>query len=802
MKKGDAVVLPAHAPPVLQIAAEELRYYVGELTSRPLPIISPGEEEAYPGTLYRIEDLKPLAKTYDEMLANMKAGRLPSGSPVYPTVISLYTMRLPDGVNVEREGRAVVFRAWPYRNVAYSVFEFLRRQGVIWAYPDAHSDYVPRGKGVDLGVLPVRYRPAADWRYANFDLGAFSGVPLSDDLKFFLRNYDSDWDALRTALNHDEEVPPLPQRAICARDKVNPDYAEGFDGYPENFNAVIPARVLARHPDWCGMAADGRRLPPNKGGPTFCLTSPGAIEFVANKVLALVGDNRQCMVKFNLLPNDGCSYCCCERCLEKYKPLEQPMLPYVPGTSFVASDAYYYFVSEVAKRVAARAPCARIGALAYADAHAPPRKIDKLPDNVWVEVVQYGSRNLPMSSPENAAMRDCQETWARKCGHLTNYEYALIHGEWSVPPMPIPSVGAIVDRSKFLHRIGAWNGGTQSWLKCLPHNPWNHYAYGRMMWDVNPTAEQVTEEFCRAYYREAMTPMLAYYRTLEKHLIENNVNLQDFGYDQGPHPDAFLPPLVEKLRSSLADAARTAASWYVKRRVKTAADDLEWGIAKSARRSMDRATAMANGKKLYVCRRRQGAITIDGRLDDEGWKNANVASDFCTPGGNLRVADSQQTEFRMVWDDKQLYVAARCFNPKMQAMKETDSVWGTDHLEWLLVPESTYVAHLYQTAVSPYNRVFGPDRRFHDQWHRDLDSHVEGLQTAVERGDKCWTCEMALPLKALKEGPPKPNDCWRVNLCREKGHGLEQSSSWSPLLVQVWNTYRDFNFVVFEGDHP
>ena len=49
--KSDAVVLPANAAEVLQVAAEDLRYYVGELTGRPIPIIDPGQEGEYPRTI-------------------------------------------------------------------------------------------------------------------------------------------------------------------------------------------------------------------------------------------------------------------------------------------------------------------------------------------------------------------------------------------------------------------------------------------------------------------------------------------------------------------------------------------------------------------------------------------------------------------------------------------------------------------------------------------------------------------------------------------------------------------------------
>jgi hypothetical protein len=69
----------------------------------------------------------------------------------------------------------------------------------------------------------------------------------------------------------------------------------------------------------------------------------------------------------------------------------------------------------------------------------------------------------------------------------------------------------------------------------------------------------------------------------------------------------------------------------------------------------------------------------------------------------------------------------------------------------------------------------------------------------VQRADGFWTCEMLLPFKALREGPPRPKDYWRANFCRNAGNGVEHASSWSPLPYGMWHAYRDFDFVVFEG---
>ena len=799
-RKGDAVSLDKGAPELLRRAAEDLRYYIGEITGNPIPVITPEAESEYPGTIYRIEDLKAFAPDYPTMLVNLQSGKLPTGGPLPATVVSLQTLMLPDGVNVERDGRRVVFRAWPYRNVAYSVWEFLRRQGVRWVYPDDHGDTVPTGKGVDLGILPLRYRPSADLRFANFPIPQSEYYPPTEAFLYFVRNgYNADWNPIRQFLGQHNEVPPIPAAQLRDAKDVKPENKEGFEGSPHNFASLIPNRILDEYPDWCGMTADGKRLPPDKGGPaTFCLTSKGAIQYVADKVLDWVGDNKECRVKFKMVPMDACNYCQCEECQKLYRPYEKPDLAWVPGMDYTVSDAYYHFVSEVGKLIADKAPGVRIDALAYADALSPPRKIDRLPDNVWVQVCQYGSRNLPMSSPANATMRQCMETWAAKCAHLQVYEYALIEGEWMELPMPLPSIAAIVDRSKFLYKLGAWNGGTQSWTHCLPHNPWNHYAYVRMLWNVSQDASSIRDEFFKGYYQEVARPMLAYYRTFEEQLLKNNVDLQNFGYDQGPNPAAFPPEVVAAMGKSLDQAKQVAKSWFVKQRVETARKDFDWAVPASLRRSMDIPTALKVGKKQYLCGRRTGEITIDGSLDKEAWKAAPVSGGFIKPKTFEPAPGSAQTEFRMLWDDDALTIAVKCWNPNITSLKETDAIWGpnTDSVEIHLVPEKSYTAAYYQFAVSAFNRTFGPVRCFHDQWHKDTEWKGVGIKTATQRGDGFWTCEVSVPFKMLKEGAPRPGDSWRANIARNYPGG---ASCWSPLQFGAWGLYRDYNWVTFGG---
>jgi hypothetical protein len=562
---SDAVVLATNAPPPLRFAAAELRYYIGELTGRPIPVVAPERTNDYPGTLYTIVDLAPLATNWAAMEANRKAGLLPI-----------------EEVNVESAGRTVLFRAWPYANVRASVWAFLEQQGVRWLYPDPHGDVVPADKGVNLQGLPLRFTPSATRRSANFDLSAFGTQPDNPAFLFWWRNgYRSSWKGAGAVLGG-AEVPP-PPHLLCPPAQWPEDYKEGFDGYPHNFNAVVPDRLLKQHPEWWGMpkpagdAGSGQRRPPWEGGPAPCLTSTGLIAFVTAKAIAIT-DGPDSTAVLNLLPMDAASFCECPSCRALYEPLEKPALPYCALPTFMASDAYYAFVAAIADGLRATRPHVRLKALAYANVLSPPRKLAKLPDNVIVEVCHYVAPNLPMDASANAAMNACWEEWRRRCDHLEHYDYTLLNENRASSLMPVPLVTALADHARFLSGLGALEGGTQADTASLPYSPWNHYAYPRLLWNADRKAADLLDEFFSGFFREAQAPMRAYCATLEDHLIRRGINLHGGGYSYQATPDAFRYTVLVDMRRHLASAEAAAASWVVKERVARMRQGFEWTL--------------------------------------------------------------------------------------------------------------------------------------------------------------------------------------------------------------------------------
>jgi hypothetical protein len=268
---ADAVVLSVPAPAPLTLAANELSYYLGELAGKPVPITTPAATNNYPGVLYCINDLKPLAPDYGTMMSNISAGLL------------------PENVNIRVSGRQVMFTAWPYRCVLWSVWEFLERQGIRWLYPDAQGDYVPCGKGIHLSFLPLQYTPFATSIYAGWDASSLEPWPPWD-LQSVCQSYLYPW---RNRWNYSwdgygplggSEIPAAP-----APGKLSAEYKEKFDGYPHNFSTVVPSRILlAKGSNWWGYDSSlGGRVSPTNENITFCMDNPDLIQWIADKVIAV-----------------------------------------------------------------------------------------------------------------------------------------------------------------------------------------------------------------------------------------------------------------------------------------------------------------------------------------------------------------------------------------------------------------------------------------------------------------------------------------------------------------------------------
>ena len=186
-----------------------------------------------------------------------------------------------------------------------------------------------------------------------------------------------------------------------------------------------------------------------------------------------------------------------------------------------------------------------------------------------------------------------------------------------------------------------------------------------------------------------------------------------------------------------------------------------------------------------TARRAKAPVTVDGNLSDAAWRQADRASDFVS----LEELADPQTVGRLTYDDKYLYVAIECTEPRMRElvsdhMERDRAVWSDDCAEVLLrVTPGAY----YHLIVNPAGGVYdargtlGGPKGEDAKW--DPDTRI-----ATSRGANSWRVEIAIPFASLGTARPNPGDVWGLNLGRTRMAGFrgkkydkaKQSSSWFP----------------------
>ena len=196
--------------------------------------------------------------------------------------------------------------------------------------------------------------------------------------------------------------------------------------------------------------------------------------------------------------------------------------------------------------------------------------------------------------------------------------------------------------------------------------------------------------------------------------------------------------------------------------------------------------AAAAQPRTYTVYRSQTPPKIDGNLDDECWRAAPWQTGFQIVGG-AEAAETAQTQFAMVWDDANLYVAVRCRESLVDRLvaKADDGskdLFQDDHVEIFLAPEKQREDYA-QFIVNSLNKKMDASYQARKLTATQAISKDGKWICACRRGKASWELEMALPLAALKiephEGVAFVGDIGRVRFADQPDRPV--SFTWTPL---------------------
>lgn len=186
--------------------------------------------------------------------------------------------------------------------------------------------------------------------------------------------------------------------------------------------------------------------------------------------------------------------------------------------------------------------------------------------------------------------------------------------------------------------------------------------------------------------------------------------------------------------------------------------------------------------------RSTGEVLIDGRLDEADWQNALPVSGFKQEEPNQGYAPSYDTEVRVLFDAKNLYVSAVCYDQegpegiRVQDLRRDFDFFENDVFGVSLDPfKDGRNAIIFQ--VNPYGVLRDLQVTDGTIFNIDWDATYEA-RTSIE-ADR-WVVEIAIPWKVLRYAPDQ--NTWGINFVRGIRR-LGEFSGWS-LWPRVYTPYR------------
>jgi hypothetical protein len=171
---------------------------------------------------------------------------------------------------------------------------------------------------------------------------------------------------------------------------------------------------------------------------------------------------------------------------------------------------------------------------------------------------------------------------------------------------------------------------------------------------------------------------------------------------------------------------------------------------------------------------------IDGKSDEELWKQAAVFKDFYQTNPGYNIAPSKPTEVYMVYDEKHLYLAFKCWDEpdKIRAtVAKRDDVFGEDNVRvWLDTHNDQRRAYIL--GFNPFgiqqDGIFTEGGRQGADFSVDIVMESKGV---IE--DWGWSVEVKIPFKSLRYAAGK-GKMWGFNVARNIDRLNDEFNQWLP----------------------
>lgn len=176
--------------------------------------------------------------------------------------------------------------------------------------------------------------------------------------------------------------------------------------------------------------------------------------------------------------------------------------------------------------------------------------------------------------------------------------------------------------------------------------------------------------------------------------------------------------------------------------------------------------------------RASSAPTIDGELDDPAWVGAPRINDFWQRDPDEGAPPRHQTEFRVLYDDRAVYIGIWCLDDEPEAIRSMltrrDESSPSD---WIEVAIDSY--HDKRTAFVFALNPAGVQRDFLVFNDTQRDDSWDAVWTAAAQVNGIgWTAEFRIPFSQLRFSP-ETDQTWGLQVTRTVARDNERTV-WAP----------------------
>lgn len=724
-KPSAEIVIATEPTRSARLGATELQSYIEKISGARLEIVSPptkqspnsifvGESEAalpagvkadgLPRDAYRIvsgdnwlalvgNDLdfqprEPWARSHNDWARNKQ--------PIWEKLAG-HPWKSPVGTSLYRSySKSLDMWTFDHRGSLNAVYAFLRDLGVRWYMPGKLGEILPETGNIALPEVKRTVQPEYEVRSISRPL--FSSKEMDDALWYLRIGANSQYGVLHHGQRHLTEHPE--QRAA--------------------------------HPEYYAQLANGKRDTQSKTA-NACLSSEGF--FNETVAFARLNYDHYDVPVVSVMPHDGFNHCQCDRC--------RPQMTLDRGPSGMSSDYVWSFVVRVANELAKTHPDRKVFCGAYSTYRLPPLTIDKLPDNVWVQITN-GRPIRELDDEFHRGTVALRGQWLAKTDNplsvTLNYTPFTNRGAFRPQYWPHVAARGIKDSHEDVWREDVWISSGKGGL----HHPGmahlNPYIISRFWWDADQDVDTILAEYYEGFYGPAAAQMKAFIEhcELEYARLASDAGVCRKALDLFAKAKATAPPeSVYGQRIALVD------DFLIQLRSRSTQMDVKRPEGLPEYRVIDM------GKDKWSDA--QDTLKIDGKLDEAFW----TAYNHPRPLKDVSLAKKAklQTRFQALWMDDHLYFGIRCELPKGEvpvigSRENNDpTIWQGEHLELLI---ETDKHSYYQIVINPAGAMVNIDRGVSKSKWYDWSAQAE---VATHIGEDFWSVELKLPVTSSEEDP-------------------------------------------------